>query len=193
MSMDESISPSVPFLSPVFRLTALLIFAFPNTPHSILNRLPDALRNGLPRNLAEVSVDPVEFSLPADAYVPARRQYSTDPFLDIVGHRVPPGKHGLGLVNLDLFVPSLNFIFGLAQHGGNALVALPRLSPVFYGLPENEELYFERVAKEALHEVGHVFGFSHCRQRCVMRFSNCLDDTDRKPSTFCPNCLKQLH
>ncbi|RDE10708.1 MAG: hypothetical protein C4K49_12775 [Candidatus Thorarchaeota archaeon] len=171
----------------------LRVLVFPKTPQSIVNRLPDALSTGLPSNLAEVSVDPVELPVPVNAYVPARRQYSADPFLDTVGHRVPSGKHGLGLVSLDLFVPSLNFIFGLAQYGGHALVALPRLSPVFYGLPENEALHFERVAKEALHEVGHVFGLSHCKQHCVMRFSNCLDDTDRKPSTFCPSCLKQLH
>lgn len=171
----------------------MVILFFPATPQGLLDRLPDAIGSGLPEGFVELSIDPAALPLPAGAYISARRQFSADPFLEMIGRRVQPGKHGLGLVNLDLFVPSLNFIFGLAQHGGHALVALPRLSPVFYGLPENEELYFERVAKEALHEVGHVFGLSHCRQQCVMRFSNCLDDTDRKPSTFCPSCLKQLH
>jgi archaemetzincin len=100
--------------------------------------------------------------------------------------------HGLALVNADLYVPKLNFIFGLAEFDGNALVALPRLSPTFYGYPENEKLYYKRITKEVLHELGHVLGLRHCHNRCVMRFSNSLSDTDEKPVEFCPSCLKKL-
>jgi archaemetzincin len=66
------------------------------------------------------------------------------------------------------------------------------LSPAFYGLPEAPELFFQRVTKETLHELGHVFGLEHCKNSCVMRFSNSLNDTDRKPESFCPSCLSRL-
>jgi len=158
----------------------------------MLTGLCETVLTRLPRDFVRIQIQPAELSLPTDAFFPARGQYLADPFLSLLDQNAPRGEHGLALVNLDLFVSRLNFIFGVAQFGGNALVALPRLSPVFYGLPEDSEIYFQRVAKETLHELGHVFGLGHCRRFCVMRFSNCLDDTDDKPDSYCPNCLAEL-
>ena len=67
-------------------------------------------------------------SLPVSehAFVPQRGQYSAGAILD----RIPRGRDGrvLGVVDLDLFVPELNFVFGLANPaGGRAVLALPRL------------------------------------------------------------------
>ncbi|MFX1263344.1 MAG: archemetzincin, partial [Promethearchaeota archaeon] len=100
--------------------------------------------------------------------------------------------HALGLVDLDLFVPDLNFIFGTAQFGGNAIVALPRLRQSFYGLPDDDSVFFQRTVKEVFHELGHVLGLRHCTNHCVMQFSNSLSDTDRKPDSFCQRCLLLL-
>jgi len=54
-------------------------------------------------------------------------------------------------------------------------------------------LFRERILKEAVHELGHTFGLSHCSSpSCVMFFSNSLPGTDRKKSDFCPECRRRL-
>ena len=158
----------------------------------MLTRLREAVLSRLPKDFVRIQIQPTELSLRRDAFLPSRGQYLADSFLSLLDQHVPPSEHGLALVNLDLCVSGLNFVFGVAQFGGNALVALPRLSPVFYGLPEDPEIYFQRVAKEALHELGHVLGLDHCTKSCVMRFSNSLADTDRKPDSYCASCAKRL-
>jgi archaemetzincin len=46
-----------------------------------------------------------------------------------------------------------------------------------------------RTLIEAVHELGHLQGLGHCPdRRCVMHFSNCLLDTDRKQPDFCSRC-----
>ena len=56
-----------------------------------------------------------------------------------------PAKRWLGVVDLDLYTPGLNFVFGQARMGGlAALIALPRLRQSFYGLPEDEALFHQR-------------------------------------------------
>jgi archaemetzincin len=73
----------------------------------------------------------------------------------------------------------LNFVFGHAHINGKvATVYLQRLRQEFYGLEKNENLFLQRVLKEAVHEIGHAFGLGHCPiSRCVMNFSNSISDT----------------
>lgn len=170
----------------------LRLYSFQSTPANTLVKLKEHLANRLHTLFAPISVEATPLSIPAKAYEPARDQYRAAPFLTALQAQAPGGVHGFALVNLDLFVPQLNFIFGVAQPNGHALVALPRLSPVFYGLAEDPAVYFQRVNKEALHELGHVLGLDHCANYCVMRFSNTLSDTDEKPVTYCPQCKRRL-
>nr|WP_243666411.1 matrixin family metalloprotease [Vulcanisaeta sp. JCM 16159] len=47
--------------------------------------------------------------------------------------------------------------------------------------------------KEVLHELGHSFGLDHCADpRCVMYFSNTIEDTDRKGPGYCQRCMARL-
>jgi archaemetzincin len=44
------------------------------------------------------------------------------------------------------------------------------------------------VAKECVHEAGHVLGMDHCKNNCVMRFSNSIEDAENKPDVLCARC-----
>ncbi len=95
---------------------------------------------------------------------------------------------GLGFTDADLYVPDMNFVFGLASSDGRCgVVSSNRLKAA------DPRLFNERVLKEAIHELGHVLGLQHCDDpRCVMHFSNSLMDTDVKNSTLCSSCSSRL-
>lgn len=94
----------------------------------------------------------------------------------------------LGFTELDMFVPKLNFVFGLASRDGAcAVVSTQRLRD------KDSRILEERLLKESVHELGHVLGLAHCDNRnCVMHYSNSLTDTDVKGSVFCEKCSSQL-
>jgi archaemetzincin len=98
----------------------------------------------------------------------------------------------LAITDVDLFVPILTYVFGLAEVGGPcAVISTNRLRPQFYGYPPNQVLLMERIEKTALHELGHSLGLIHCRdRRCVMHSSTSIADTDFKQSHFCPTCFE---
>ncbi len=112
---------------------------------------------------------------------------------------VAAGGIALGVVPHDAYVEGLNFVLGLAsQYQAAAVIFLERLKDK-YGLPRGAsgyvgmDTYLSRVLKEALHELGHVYGLEHClNPRCVMRFSNSVADTDFKECKFCQLCAARL-
>jgi archaemetzincin len=133
--------------------------------------------------------------LPSEAFSVERSQFLASAIL--AGMSSPqPGDtvKTLGVTDVDLYVPDLNFVFGLADAArAVAIISLCRLREEFYGLKCDVELFRNRVAKEAIHELGHSFGLAHCQNsQCVMFFSNSLIDTDNKEKDFCPDCRRQL-
>ena len=155
------------------------------------------LRDTLQKALNEIFSIEIAYAedqtLPAYAYSSSREQYAGEPFLEkLFALRNDPGEIMLGIAPVDLYVPGLNFIFGLASPAGACVISLKRLDNRFWGMPENDELYFKRVLTEAVHEIGHVLGLSHCPDpHCVMHFSNSLADTDEKGYRFCTKCKKR--
>ncbi len=98
----------------------------------------------------------------------------------------------LGVIDYDIYAPGLNFIFGQAMEN-IALISITRLRPEFYGENPDQELFLKRVLTEAIHELGHAFGLTHCANPyCVMHFSNSIEDTDRKSYNFCKRCYGNL-
>ena len=85
-------------------------------------------------------------------------------------------------------------MFGQAHLDGSiSAIYLPRLRQEFYGLKPDNSLFYQRISKEAVHELGHSFGLGHCKnKKCVMHFSNSLSDTDIKTSNLCNVCKGHL-
>lgn len=127
--------------------------------------------------------------VPESSYSTDREQYNAEVLVAGLAEKMPTDAEKLlGVVDVDLFVPGLNFIFGLAA-GNTAVISLARLKPEYYGEMKNVFLFRERALKEAIHELGHTFGLHHCPDiRCIMHFSNRLEDTDIKGPDFCRNC-----
>ena len=100
----------------------------------------------------------------------------------------------LAVCDFDAYSNGLNFVFGEAQIGGRiAAIYLPRLRQEFYGHISDLGLFQQRITKETVHELGHLFRLSHCKRRnCVMHFSNSLKDTDFKGYNFCDRCTAIL-
>lgn len=100
----------------------------------------------------------------------------------------------IGVLNLDLFVPIFTYVFGEAKQGGKfALVSLFRLDKNPDGHPSPSSLIFERAAKVALHELGHLFNLFHCRgKNCLMHFSGGIQDLDETPMYLCRYCSTYL-
>lgn len=116
--------------------------------------------------------------LPGKAYDKKRNQYLVRPFIELA-HTLK--GYNLLITDVDLYTPGLNFIFGYGP-GPNAIISIARLKG---------NLLKERMIKEAVHELGHVFLLTHCDDlRCVMHFSNTLADTDYKNKEFCVKCQK---
>jgi archaemetzincin len=100
----------------------------------------------------------------------------------------------LAIAGVDLFIPVLTYVFGEAQLGGRAaIVSMHRLDDEIYGLPPHPQRLFERLCKEAVHELGHTFNLVHChRDRCVMVSSTYVEDIDLKSDAFCAACLSAI-
>ena len=108
---------------------------------------------------------------------------------DVLRLRAEHAKdYALGITEDDLYIPQLNFVFGLASHEGrSAVVSTRRLRS------DDQSLYRERLIKESVHELGHAFGAGHCDDPlCVMHFSNSLQETDIKRKEPCNRCGSAL-
>ena len=159
---------------------------------NILQQLPQKIAERFPGR--QIGIATQGLAYPDYAFAPRRKQYQAGPILEKLSRFGPHAQRILGVADLDLFSPGLNFIFGQAQAGGpTAIIALARLRPEFWGQPPNQQRLQERTIKEAIHELGHTYGLEHCRfPTCVMYFSNMLEETDRKSDHFCPRHQAQL-
>ena len=160
---------------------------------NIAGETMEDLRNGV----GNVFQCPVEIEGGLDdlsqAYNSERKQHLSSALLAALG-KAGKNERVVGVADVDLYDPRLNFVFGEADMTlGTAVVSLYRLRPEYYGSVVDEPLFWERATKEIVHELGHTFGLKHCpNARCVMHFSNSLADTDVKEAHFCSKCRPRI-
>ena len=96
----------------------------------------------------------------------------------------------IGVFNVDLFIPTFAYVFGEAKQGGkHALVSLFRLAKGQEAHNPPSATLYERAAKVALHELGHLYNLSHCEDKnCLMHYSGGITDLDNIPLYFCRYC-----
>ncbi len=128
---------------------------------------------------------------PEFAFHGERQQYHSSEILERM--RASFGQDAwrlLGVAGVDLYIPILTYVFGEAQLGGPcAVVSYHRLRQQFYGLPADPALERDRLAKEAVHELGHTLGLRHCDDYdCVMAASHTVEWIDLKGLHLCAHC-----
>lgn len=84
----------------------------------------------------------------------------------------------LWVVDEDLFYPGKGAVFGCSI-GRSAVLSRSGMDQAV-------------LAKEALHEVGHVLGLNHCQDNCVMNLSKNREELGKKSSSLCPSCTMWL-
>jgi len=129
------------------------------------------------------------------AYDAIREQYDSPRLLARLKHIKRQAEDKiLGIVDVDLYSPGFDYIYGEADvAAGMATLSLRRLHPEFFGQAHDQALFEERAVKEALHELGHLFGLGHCRdKKCVMRFCPDPEDVDEKTRDICGRCALKL-
>jgi len=136
-----------------------------------------------------------EWEIPSYAYNPDRKQYySTMILKELCAGVKNDSIRAIGVTALDLYIPIFTFVFGEAQLGSHcAIISLNRLNQEYYGLPQEDELFLSRAEKEAVHELAHTFGLTHCHdENCIMHASYTIGDTDVKSILFCRLCHYKL-
>jgi archaemetzincin len=140
---------------------------------------------GVPATVSSVSLNL------DDIYDNGRDQYNSTALLaKLLNTFDTTNNKSIIVVDVDLFIPVLTFVFGEAQlEGTAAVVSTHRLKNQYYGLPRDDKLMVERLEKEIVHELGHTFGMFHCRDyECVMKASTYVEEIDLKKVTLCDPC-----
>ncbi len=128
---------------------------------------------------------------PKYAFDAVRRQFNSELILrSLIGQQPNERRKILAVTDVDLFIPMLSFVYGQAQLNGKvSVVSVARMRQEFYGLPESPDLTLKRTTKESLHELGHLFGLTHCLERtCPMALATVISQIDGKGESFCSNC-----
>lgn len=121
---------------------------------------------------------------PEYAFLARRNQYEAGKIVRTAAEIPDGSRFKLAVVVVDIFTPILTFVFGESQLGGKAAVV-----SLFRTRSNNRSKSYNRAAKIAIHEVGHLLGMVHCQTPdCLMGFSSNLDKLDELPLRFCDAC-----
>jgi archaemetzincin len=168
------------------RKPSIAVAVMGDAPSAFIDELAPILRETFG---TEIVAAPA-LALPPSSWNASRRQYlSTDLLGALASIKRPEWERLIGIADVDLYVPDLNFVFGEADsRRGVAVFSLARLRA-----GADETLLSRRATTEAVHELGHTYGLAHCdKPTCVMWFSNTLSESDRKGTRFCTTHAREL-
>lgn len=124
-----------------------------------------------------------------------RSMYRSTELLNYFSENLPDetGKI-LFIADSDLYSPVFSKFYGEAQlNGKTGILSLFHLKEDSGSRMKNKQILLSRAEKEAIHEIGHLFGLIHCRDvNCVMHLSSTIYDIDIKSSSFCNHCTDVL-
>lgn len=156
-------------------------------PLGILRDLEEPLR-------AQLGLVPVpgktQLPQPAYAFNKDRNQFHSNAVMRRLTPLLEgPAQLGLGVLDVDLFVPDAPFVFGEADR--EARIALLSLFRLRQGA--DPDTFRRRAQVEAVHQAGHLLGLSYCEDaRCVMYLAAQVSDCDRKGLALCNLCRNEL-
>ncbi len=140
---------------------------------------------------ARIHVSTWPLTLPLTLYNFDRMQYNAllvNEYVSRMYRNVLDKAYLVGIVNADGYVEGLNFVFGTASPAFRVATVYTRRLAV----KADYKVFITRTSKVVVHEIGHLLGLGHCKNYCVMQFSNSLAELDEKPPSFCPECRKKL-
>ncbi len=160
-----------------------------------MGRLPQTALRVIAANIQTMLEAPVEMlpvmAIPEEAFQHHRSQYDAGLVLKYRARfSFPHHSRLLAITDVDLCTPILTFVFGEAELGRNlAIISDFRLKHLESGALAAEDIYYERLAKVALHELAHTFSLYHCETpKCLMRVSRGLNHLDELDIFFCERC-----
>ena len=132
-------------------------------------------------------------ALPSEAYDSARGQYDALEILKHLSEVLPRDALGLlAITDRDIFIPSVNFVFGLGSYRQRVGV----LSLFRYGadtrMTGDQGTVLRRSLTVAVHEFGHILSMRHCTAfRCIMNGTNSIEEADNHSLHLCPVCRRK--
>jgi archaemetzincin len=96
----------------------------------------------------------------------------------------------IGFTTTDLYPQDdWHFVFGQASLKNRVGVwSMARLRNT-----ESKNIFVKRTLQVAVHEVGHLFGITHCTNyECTMNGSNSLEESDGQNMWMCHKCISKL-
>ena len=122
--------------------------------------------------------------LPEDAFMSMRNQYDASKIIQTLSADGADAPFKMGVTARDISIPILTYVYGESQLGGRiSVISIHRLHHV------DRQIVYQRAAKTAIHEAGHLLGLEHCFEvDCLMRFSKQTEQLDRLPMHFCSSC-----
>jgi archaemetzincin len=160
-----------------------------------MGRFPQRVLRIIAANIQAMLEAPVDvlpaIKVPEEAFQSHRGQYDAGLVLKYLsGRSFLDHSRILAVTDVDLCTPIHTFVYGEAELGKHlALVSNFRLLQMEEGIQAPEDIYYERLVKVALHELGHTLSLYHCETpKCLMQVSRGLRHLDDLDIIFCDRC-----